>query len=84
MEVISNKMRPILAQFISKEQFGFLKNHQILEVVGISQEFMHTIKVKKLDAIILKMDLIKAFDRVNWVFLRLILLQKGLDLGTFN
>ena len=50
----------------------------------ITQEVLHTIKTKKLDALILKIDIIKAFNRVNWVFLRLILLQVGLDVGTVN
>ena len=52
--------------------------------MGITQEVMNSIKVKRLDAIILKMDLMKAFDRVNWVFLRLILLQMGLEIGAIN
>ena len=41
-------------------------------------EALCTIKVKKLSALTLKMDLVKAYDRVNWSFLKLILLQVDL------
>lgn len=39
---------------------------------------MHNIKIYKKKAMLLKMDLVKAYDRVNWSFLRLILIRIGL------
>jgi hypothetical protein len=41
---------------------------------------LHSIKVKKLKALVLKLDLVKAYDRVDWGFLRLVLLQIGMSL----
>ena len=82
--IIANRIKLILAEVVSKEQFGFLGNHQILEAVGLTQEVLPTIKVRNLDALVLKMDLIKVYDRVNWVFLRLLLLHIGLNLTTIN
>ena len=73
-KVISNKLKPILSKGISMEYFTFLKNRQIQEPIGITQEFLHTLKTKNIEARVLKLDLIKAFDRVNWTFLCLILL----------
>ena len=49
---------------ISGEQYGFLKNHQILEPIGITKT-LHSMKTKNTSALILKLDLVKAFDRVN-------------------
>jgi hypothetical protein len=46
--------------------------------VGIAQECLHTAKTKKLSSIILKLDLKKAYDKVSWQFLRLMLIQIGL------
>ena len=62
------RLKPILDRAISRNQFGFLHQRQIIEPIGFAQEFMHSIKVEKKKAIILKLDLVKAFDRVNWTF----------------
>jgi hypothetical protein len=60
-------------------RFGFLKDRLIFDVVGIAQECLHTAKSKKLSTIILKLDLKKAYDKVRWKFLRLLLTQIGLN-----
>jgi hypothetical protein len=41
---------------------------------------LHSIKIKKSKALVLKLDMMKAYDRVDWSFLRLVLLQVGLSL----
>ena len=79
-KVIAVRLKPFLDTHISKEQYGFLKNRQIIDPIGIVQESLHSIKTKNLCAFLLKIDLIKAFDRVNWTFIRLILLQIGVPL----
>ena len=45
--------------------------------MGVVQECMHSIKVKNVKAMVLKVDL-KAYDRVIWSFLQLVLLQFNL------
>ena len=50
---------------ISRHHFGFLHNRQIIEPVGIVQEVLHSIKVGKQKILVLKLDLVKYFDRVN-------------------
>ena len=64
--------------------FIFGGKKQIIEVVGITQDCLHSIKVKKLHVLMLNMDLIKSYYRVNWDFLRLILLQTRFSLVTTN
>jgi hypothetical protein len=56
---------------------GFLKGRQILDAIGTAQECLHSIKNKNSKALILKLDLKKAFDCIDWDFLRLILAQTG-------
>jgi len=58
-------LKPHLDTHISREQYGFLKDRQIVETIGIVQETLHTVKTKNMCALILKLDLVKAFDRVN-------------------
>ena len=48
--------------------------------MGIVQEAMHTIKLKNLSALILKLDLEKAYDKVDRSLLHLILVQIGIPL----
>jgi hypothetical protein len=59
------------------EQLGFLKGRQILDAVGTAHECIHSIKTKKLQALLLKLDLKKVYDCVSWDFLRLIMFQTG-------
>ena len=83
-KTIALRLKPHLDISISRKQFGFLKNRQIVEPIGITQEVLHSVKTKNICALILKLDLVKAFDRVNWSFLRLILLQNGVPLQGVN
>ena len=77
-------LNPFLDKAISNQQYGFLKNRLIIEPVGIGQELLHSIKTKNLQVMVAKIDLVKAFDRVNWTFLRLVLLQIGIPLEGVN
>ena len=45
---------------------------------------MNPVKVNRLESLRLKMDKIEAYDRVNWTFLRLVLLQIGLSVDVVN
>ena len=56
----------------------------IHEVVGASQETLHSVKTKNINVFLLKVDLSKAYDRVNWLYLKLLLLQLGMNLQTVN
>ena len=64
-KIIAVRLKPHLDSHISKEQFGFLKNRQIVEPIGITKEILHTVRTKNTCVLILKLDLVKAFDRVN-------------------
>lgn len=66
-------MRHSLSKFISPQQFGFLKNLQIHDVVAIAQGCLHSIHTQKLNAAIVKVDLKKAFYCLDWGYLRLVL-----------
>jgi hypothetical protein len=48
-----------------------------MDAIDTAQECLHSIKSKKLQAIILKLDLKKAYDCINWDYLILALIQCG-------
>lgn len=77
-KIIATRIKNKLALCISEEQFGFLKDRLIFDAVGLTQECMHTAKSRKKPVIFLKLDLWKAYDKVNWSFLILLLIQIGL------
>jgi hypothetical protein len=78
-KIIARRLKPLLSKSISKEQFGFLEGRQIHEAIGVAQEGLHNLKTKKEKGTILKIDLSKAFDRVNWSYIRLLLTHIGFD-----
>jgi hypothetical protein len=78
-KVIANMIKPILSRELSGEQLRFLKGRQILDAIGTAHELIHSIRARKQKALILKMDLQKAYDCFNWDFLLLILVQTGFN-----
>jgi hypothetical protein len=79
-KIIANRIKPILSRSLSAEQLGFLKGRQIQDAIGTTHESLHSIKRKKLKSLVLKLDLRKAYDCIDWDFLRMILLQVGFGL----
>lgn len=47
--------------------------------MGVAQESLHSANANGQKASVLKLDLVKAYDMVDWSFLRLLLLNSGLD-----
>jgi hypothetical protein len=76
-KVISNRIKPFLERSLSAEQLGFLKGRRIQDAIGVAHESIHNIKQKNQKALIMKLDLKKAFDSIDWDFLRLILHSVG-------
>jgi hypothetical protein len=63
---------------------GFLKGRQIQDAIGTAHECLHSIKKKKLKSLVLKLDLQKAYDCINWDLLRVILIEVGLGIMMTN
>eukprot|EP00253_Pinus_taeda_P004333 PITA_04333 len=78
-KVIAIRLVPILSRNISMEQFGFLDGRQIHEAIGVAQDVIHSIKQKKMKGVVLKIDLSKAYDRINWLYLQLLLTHLGFN-----
>ena len=78
-KVIASILKLELVEGMSKEYFGFLNNRKNF-AIGVVQESLHSVKVKKLQALLLKMYLVKINKKLNWTFLRLVILQIGLSI----
>jgi hypothetical protein len=65
IKAISKRLNPIPSASIFREEFGFLEGRQIHEAIGVAQEGLHNMKTRKTKGSVVKIDLSKAYDRVN-------------------
>ena len=68
-KVITNRLHPLLPLIISLEQVGFVEGRKILDGIILVHEAIHSLKTTKYLGMLLKLDLSKVFDRLNWVFI---------------
>jgi hypothetical protein len=76
-KIIANRIKPILSRSLSTEQLGFLQGRRIQDAIDTAHESIHNIKKKKIKSLILKLDLRKAYDCIDWEHLRLTLIKVG-------
>ena len=79
-KVIANGLKPLLNSIISETQSAFIAGRLITDNVLIAFELLHHKKTDclgKKGFMALKLDMSKAYDRMEWVFLKNILLRLG-------
>eukprot|EP00253_Pinus_taeda_P020761 PITA_20761 len=77
-KVIAERLKPLLNLFITRDQHAFLKDQNIWDVVALTQESLFSLRTNNIKADILKIDLKKAYDCVDWGLLRILLAKIGL------
>lgn len=83
-KIIAKHLKVVLSAHISKEKFGFLGGRQIHKSIGVAQEGLHIIKTKKMKGVVIKIDLSKAYDIVNWLYIHLLLTHLGFHLDSIR
>ena len=71
-KVVVNRLKKILSHVIDDSQSAFLSGRLITDNVLVAFETLHYLKIKtqgKLGFMALNLDMSKAYDRVEWVFL---------------
>lgn len=70
-KIIATRMKPFISLLISPSQCAFIPGREISENVILFKEVLHSFKQKKYKnrEFCLKIDLSKAFDRMDWDFL---------------
>ena len=69
-KVYANRMKPLLHNWILPSHTGFVPNRCILDNVFLAFEAIEWTLENKQDLSMLLLDFEKAYDRVNWTFLR--------------
>eukprot|EP00268_Persea_americana_P008169 TRINITY_DN13144_c0_g1_i12.p1 TRINITY_DN13144_c0_g1~~TRINITY_DN13144_c0_g1_i12.p1 ORF type:complete len:489 (+),score=85.97 TRINITY_DN13144_c0_g1_i12:613-2079(+) len=76
-KVLASRMKKVLPKIISMVQGAFVYGRQILDGVLIANECIHSRKKEKRPGLICKLDLEKAYDRVDWDFLQYLMRRMG-------
>ena len=77
---MANRLKDLLPDYIHESQQAFIQGRRVTNNIVIAQEITHSFLLKswKHKAFMLKIDLAKAFDRIEWCFIRRALFRKGL------
>lgn len=79
---LTNRIKDFLSKSIREEQSAFILGRLISDNILIAHEVLHSLKKRRkgLDGFLaVKIDMSKAYDRINWRFLEMFMKRIGLD-----
>jgi hypothetical protein len=81
-KVLANRLKKILPVIISSSQSAFISGRLITDNILVAFEALHTMDTRmsgRKGFMALKLDMSKAYDRVEWDFLEAIMVKLGFD-----
>lgn len=81
-KVLVNRLKKILPLIITKHQSSFAKNKLITDKIPVAFESLHCMKnldLRDTGFMAVKLDMSKAYDRVEWVYLENIIRKNGFN-----
>ncbi|XP_031100721.1 uncharacterized protein LOC116004702 [Ipomoea triloba] len=83
--ILATRLSKLLPKLISKEQTGFVEGRNIQDNILLAQELLQYIDKKcRGNNVMVKLDMMKAFDRVSWPFLKAVLHKFGFSIKFIN
>jgi hypothetical protein len=83
-KAITNRLRGCLDEIISEEQSAFVPGHLITDNVLVAYESVHSMRRRKKGknfSCAVKLDMMKAYDRVEWHYLEAIMQKLGFSIN---
>ncbi|KAL6565077.1 hypothetical protein OROMI_016527 [Orobanche minor] len=82
-KILSKRLASILPSFINSAQSGFIKGRNITDNILTAHEVTHDISQSMTNTII-KLDMEKAYDRINWNFIFQVMTRFGFSVAWVN
>ena len=76
-KVLANRLKKVMNQLVNKAQNAFVEGKQILDASLIANEVIDSLTRRKEKRILCKLDIEKAYDKLNWKFLLTVLREIG-------
>jgi hypothetical protein len=79
-KLLANRLKGVLSKYISEEQSAFVEGRSIIDNALIAIEIIHCLKRRTKGAkgeLALKIDFSKAYDKVEWSYLKGVLVKLG-------
>eukprot|EP00253_Pinus_taeda_P012133 PITA_12133 len=78
-KVVANRLKPLLPTLISGEQIGYVEGRQILDNIIQAHKVIHSLTCNNRVGMIMQLDIAKAYDKVNWMYIKKLLATFGFD-----
>ena len=78
-KVLANRLKKEMGNVVNKAQNAFMEGRQILDASLIANEVIYSMVRRKEKGILCKLDVEKAYDKLNWKFLLMVLRKMGFD-----
>ena len=81
-KVLANRLKVVLPQCISDNQSSFVPGRSILDNAMVAIEVLHSMKLRSQrndGNVALKLDISKAYDRMDWEYLGVVMIKMGFN-----
>jgi len=78
-KVVANRLKPLLPTLVAAEQSRYVEGRQILDKIIQAHEVVNSLKNNKKAGMIMQLDIAKAYDKLNWTYIRKVLAAFGFD-----
>ncbi|RVW49203.1 putative ribonuclease H protein [Vitis vinifera] len=76
-KVLANRLKKVVGKVVSSSQNAFVEGRQILDAALVANEVIDSVLKRKESGVLCKLDLEKAYDRINWDFLLSVMQRMG-------